>query len=45
LKDKFYDILEFEKFMVKSMRTDSYVTTFRVHKMSEFLTQNIENFK
>ena len=27
------------------MRTDSYVTTFRVPKMSEFLTNNINDFK
>lgn len=37
LKDKFYDVLEFEKFTVKALKTTSYVTTFRVHKMSEFL--------
>lgn len=27
------------------MRTPSYVTTFRVPKMSEFLNKNIEQFK
>lgn len=37
LKSKFYDILEFEKFTVVAMKTTSYVTTFRVHKMSDFL--------
>lgn len=37
LKEKFYDVLEFEKFTVKALKTDAYVTTFRVHKMSEFL--------
>lgn len=37
LKEKFYDVLEFEKFTVKALKTGSYVTTFRVHKMSEFL--------
>jgi cytochrome c biogenesis protein ResB len=37
LKSKFYDVLEFEKFTVKAIKTVSYVTTFRVHKMSEFL--------
>ena len=37
LKQKFYDVLEFEKFTVKAVKTGAYVTTFRVHKMSEFL--------
>lgn len=45
LKDKFYDVLEFEKFTVKALKTGSYVTTFRVHKMSEFLQKSIETFK
>ena len=34
IKKKFYDILDFQKFTVKAMRTQSYVTTFRVPKMS-----------
>ena len=37
IKNKFYDVLDFEKFTVKAMRTGSYVTTFRVPKMSDFL--------
>lgn len=37
LKHKYYDVLEFEKFTVKSIKNGSYVTTFRVQKMSEFL--------
>jgi len=37
LRERFYGILEFDKFTVKALQTDSYVTTFRVHKMSEFL--------
>jgi len=45
LKQKFYDVLEFEKFTVKALKTPSYVNTFRVHKMSEFLQSNIETFK
>lgn len=45
IKKKFYDILDFQKFTVKAMRTISYVTTFRVPKMSEFLTNNINEFK
>lgn len=45
LKNKFYDVLEFEKFTVKAIKSDNYVTTFRVKKMSEFLQQNIESFK
>lgn len=45
LKEKFYDVLEFEKFTVKALKTGSYVTTFRVHKMSEFLQKSIETFK
>lgn len=42
LRDKFYNKLDFEKFTVKACRTNSYVTTFRVQKMSEFLESNIE---
>ena len=30
LKNKYYDVLEFEKFTVKSIKNGSYVTTFRV---------------
>jgi hypothetical protein len=45
LKNKFYDVLEFEKFTVKGIKTQNFVTTFRVQKMSEFLTTNIETFK
>jgi hypothetical protein len=46
LKEKFYDVLEFEKFTVKALKAQgSYVTTFRVHKMSEFLQKSIETFK
>ena len=45
IKKKFYDILDFQRFTVKAMRTDSYVTTFRVPKMSEFLTNRINELK
>jgi len=45
LKNKYYDVLEFEKFTVKGVRNGAYVTTFRVQKMSEFLQTNIEAFK
>ena len=45
LKNKFYDILEFEKFTVKGISNGCHVTTFRVKKMSDFLQQNIESFK
>lgn len=45
LKNKFYDVLDFEKYTVKAMTTGSYVTTFRVPKMSEFLNKNIEQFR
>ena len=45
IKNKFYDVLDFEKFTVKAMRTGAYVTTFRVPKMSEFLQKNIQEFK
>lgn len=45
VKKKFYDILDFQKYTVKAMRTPAYVTTFRVPKMSEFLTNNINEFK
>jgi hypothetical protein len=29
-KNKFVDVLEFDKFMVKAVRSSSYVNTFRV---------------
>ena len=45
LRDKYYEVLEFEKFTVKGVKNGSYVTTFRVQKMSEHLTSNIEAFK
>lgn len=46
LKNKYYDVLEFEKFTVKAIKgKGAYVTTFRVQKMSEFLQSNIESFK
>lgn len=45
LTQKFYDVLDFEKFTVKAIRTPAYVTTFRVPKMSEFLNRNFEQFK
>lgn len=45
LRDKYYEVLEFEKFMVKAIKNESYVWTFRVQKMSEHLTSNIEAFK
>jgi len=45
VKKKFYDVLDFQKFTVKAMRTPAYVTTFREPKMSEFLTENINDFK
>ena len=31
LRERFYNILEFEKFTVKAIKTGNYVTTFRVH--------------
>ena len=45
LRNKYYEVLEFEKFTVKSIKNGSYVTTFRVQKMSDHLTHNIEAFK
>jgi hypothetical protein len=45
LKNKYYDVLEFEKFTVKGIKNGAYVTTFRVQKMSDFLTARIEAFK
>jgi len=37
LRERFYDVLDFDKFTVKAIMTEAYVNTFRVHKMSEFL--------
>lgn len=37
IQNKFYGMLEYEKFTVKAIKTGCFVTTFRVHKMSEFL--------
>ena len=45
LKEKFYDVLDYEKFTVKALRTQSYVTSFRCAKMSESITNNIRLFK
>lgn len=30
LKSKFFDVLEFEKFTVKAIKSNNYVKTFRV---------------
>ena len=45
LKNKYYDVLEFEKFTVKAIRSPAHVTTFRVQRMSEFLQANIQGYK
>lgn len=45
LKDRFYNCLEYEKFMVKALKQTSYVTTFRVKKLSEQLKEAYERFK
>lgn len=45
LKSKFYDVLDIYTSTVKALRTDAFVTTFRVPKMSDFLTDNIRQFK
>ena len=45
LKNKYYDVLEFERFTVKGIKNGAYVTTFRVKTMSDFLTARIEAFK
>lgn len=45
LKEKFYDVLDYEKFMVKALKTTSYVTSFRCAQMSKFITDNIKLFK
>jgi len=45
LRDKFQGVLDFDKFTVKSLATQSYVTTFRVAKMSQYLQNNIKQFK
>lgn len=42
LRERFYNLLEFEKFTVKAIKTGNYVGTFRVEQMSEFLQKNIE---
>lgn len=38
-------MLDYEKFMVKALKTPSYVTSFRCAKMSQFITDNIKLFK
>ena len=45
LKSKFYDVLDIYTSTVKALKTDAFVTTFRVPKMSDFLTDNIRQFK
>ena len=45
LKSVFFDTLEFDRFTVKAIQSDSFVSTFRVKKMSEFLEENVRRFK
>lgn len=45
LKNKYYDVLEFERFTVKAIKSPAHVTTFRVQRMSDFLQANIQGFK
>lgn len=45
LKNQYYNCLEYEKFMVRALKESSYVTTFRVKKLSEQLKQAYEQFK
>lgn len=45
LRTVFFHNLEYDRFTVKAIKTDSFVTTFRVKKMSEFLEENVRRFK
>ena len=45
LKEKFFDVFDYEKFMVKALKTTAYCTSFRCAKLSELITENIKRFK
>lgn len=45
LRSVFFDSLEYDKFTVKGIKNDAFVSTFRVKKMSEFLEENVKRFK
>lgn len=45
LKEKFFDALQYNRFTVKAIKKENFVTTFRVKKMSDFLIENVEKFK
>ena len=44
LKDKYYDILQNPIMIIKSFKSKSFVRTFRLPKMSEFLRQMIDEY-
>lgn len=45
MKEKFFDVFDYEKFMVKALKKPSYVTSFRCAKLSDLITENIKRFK
>lgn len=45
LREVFFNNLEYNRFTVKAIKTDSFVSTFRVKKMSDFLEENVRRFK
>ena len=45
LESVFFDNLEYNRFTVKAIKTDAFVTTFRVKKMRQFLEENVRRFK
>ena len=45
LRSVFFDNLEYNRFTVKAIKTDAFVTTFRVKKMRKFLEENVRRFK
>ena len=45
LRSVFFDNLEYNRFTVKAIKTEAFVTTFRVKKMSKFLEENVRRYR
>lgn len=45
LQSVFFDTLEYNRFTVKAFKSESFVSTFRVKKQSEFIEENVRRFK
>jgi len=45
IQNTFFGSLEYSRFTVKAIKADSFVSTFRVKKMSDLLEENVRRFK